>query len=56
MVVCVWQWLIDCRQVCDRTNDEVLFISKGVGGGADILAEAILLQEADEHHSVSSLA
>ena len=55
MVVCVWQWLIDCLHVCERTNDEVQFISNGVGGCSDILAEAILLQEAVKHHSVSSL-
>ena len=30
-------------------------ISNGVDRGADILAEAILLQEAVEHRSVSSL-
>ena len=56
-VVCVWQWLIDCLQFCERANDKVQSISKGVGGGAKILAEAILLQEAVEYHcdSVSSL-
>ena len=37
----------DCLQVCERTTDEVQCISKSVG--ADILAEAILPQEATEH-------
>ena len=49
MVVYVWQWFIDCLQVCERTNNEVHGIAKGVGGGADILAEAIPRQKVAEH-------
>ena len=55
MVVYVWQWIVDCLKACERTNDEVQCISKRVGGGAYILAQAILSQETVEYHSVSSL-